>query len=92
MSLCKLVNLAGKLARPMHVEVAFVGAPGSRLGVRPRPLLGERLGSVHSALRLPVPSAHAIAKRPIRVIIAAAVFAFGMLAGAGIAAWLVPPV
>jgi hypothetical protein len=27
----------------------------------------------------------------MRVIIAAAVFAFGMLAGAGIAAWLMPP-
>jgi len=38
-----------------------------------------------------VPSPHATAKRSIRVIIAVAVFAFGMLAGAGIAAWLVPP-
>jgi hypothetical protein len=27
----------------------------------------------------------------MRVLIAAAVFAFGMLAGAGIAAWLMPP-
>jgi hypothetical protein len=36
-----------------------------------------------------MPSAKA--KRPMRVIIAAAVFGFGMLAGAGIAAWLVPP-
>jgi hypothetical protein len=28
---------------------------------------------------------------PARVIAAVAVFAFGMLAGAGIAAWLMPP-
>jgi hypothetical protein len=39
-----------------------------------------------------VPSAHATAKRSMRVVIAAVVFAFGMLAGAGIAAWLMPPV
>jgi hypothetical protein len=30
--------------------------------------------------------------RPARVVIGAAVFALGILAGAGIAAWLVPPV
>jgi hypothetical protein len=30
-------------------------------------------------------------KRPMRVIIGAVVFAFGMLAGAGIVAWLMPP-
>jgi hypothetical protein len=30
--------------------------------------------------------------RPARVVIGAAVFAFGILAGAGIAAWLMPPV
>jgi hypothetical protein len=30
--------------------------------------------------------------RPARVVIGAAVFTLGILAGAGIAAWLVPPV
>jgi hypothetical protein len=39
-----------------------------------------------------VPSVRARAKRPIRMIVAAAVFVIGVLAGAGIAAWLVPPV
>jgi hypothetical protein len=33
-----------------------------------------------------------MSSRPARVIIGAAVFAVGILAGAGIAAWLVPPV
>jgi hypothetical protein len=34
---------------------------------------------------------HTTERLPMRVIIAAAVFAFGMLADAGIAAWLMPP-
>jgi len=33
-----------------------------------------------------------LTSRPARVVIGAAVFALGILAGAGIAAWLVPPV
>jgi len=33
-----------------------------------------------------------MSSRPARVVIGAAVFVVGMLAGAGIAAWLVPPV
>jgi hypothetical protein len=33
-----------------------------------------------------------MSSRPALVVIGAAVFAFGVLAGAGIAAWLVPPV
>jgi hypothetical protein len=75
----------GHLARPMHglfrrTDLASASA-----------FLRGGWGRRTSALRLPVPSAHAMAKRPMRVIIAAAVFAFGMLAGAGIAAWLMPP-
>jgi len=33
-----------------------------------------------------------MSSRPVRVVIGAAVFVVGILAGAGIAAWLVPPV
>jgi hypothetical protein len=32
-----------------------------------------------------------LTNRPTRVVIGAAVFALGILAGAGIASWLVPP-
>ena len=39
---------------------------------------------------LPVPS-HATTKRPTRMIIGVVVFAVGVLAGALIAAWVVPP-
>jgi hypothetical protein len=41
------------------------------------------------------PSSRAMAKRPTlspaRLIIGVVVFAFGLLVGAGIAAWMVPP-
>jgi hypothetical protein len=30
--------------------------------------------------------------RPIRAVIGAAVFVFGVLAGAGLAAWMMPPI
>ena len=63
--------------------------PANRLGSAPAfPSWGW---GRHILLRLSVPSAPAVAKGPMRVLIAAAVFAFGMLAGAGIAAWLMPP-
>jgi hypothetical protein len=32
-----------------------------------------------------------LTSRPARAVIGAAVFALGILAGAGVAAWLVPP-
>jgi hypothetical protein len=39
-----------------------------------------------------VAALRAIAKRPTRVIIGALVFAVGLLAGARIVAWVMPPV
>jgi len=71
----------------------LVGVPGGRLGVRPRPFVWEAgVGSPLRTLgRLPVPSSLATTKRPTRMIIGVVVFAVGVLAGALIAAWVVPP-
>ena len=68
----------------MHVFSAFVGVPGGRLGGR------GRLTSAESG-RLPVPSSRATTKRPTRMTIGVVVFAVGVLAGALIAALVMPP-
>jgi hypothetical protein len=53
-------------------------------------LAAGRLTSAESG-KLPVPSSRATTKRPTRMIIGVVVFAVGVLAGALIAAWVVPP-
>jgi hypothetical protein len=61
----------------------WASAPGrSYVGVWGRHISGARSS---------VPFAHTKTKRPMRVIVGAVVFAVGILAGADIAAWLMPP-